>query len=98
MTGSLQDTSTGYDIYLTNTNAPIAVTQAYDATTVATLANRSGFKCAPETGDNKLICNNVNDLSSLRICGAYLYAAKPSYTTSGCTISQEVTLVAVDGT
>jgi hypothetical protein len=42
VTGNLQDTSTGYDIYLTNSNSVIAVAQAYDAATAATTANVAG--------------------------------------------------------
>ena len=95
VTGNLYDTSTGYDIYLTNSNSEIAVVQAYDAVTAASTANIAGFKCAPEAGDNKLVCDNINHLDALYNCGAYLYATPMSYNFAQCGINREVTFVGI---
>lgn len=97
LTGNLQDTSTGYDVYLTNSNAVIAVTQAYDPVTAASNpVSYAGFKCVPDAS-KKITCNNANNLNALYNCGAYLYAVTPTYNFAQCRTGA-VTFAAVDVT
>lgn len=98
ITGNLQDTSTGYDVYLTNSNSVIAVTQAYDTATAATNpVSITGFKCVPDASKN-IVCNNANNLNALYNCGAYLYAVTPTYNFAQCGTGRAVTFAAVSVT